>query len=304
MKNYIDLHMHSTCSDDGEFTPTELVRQCKEAGVRVMSITDHDSARANTEARAEAEKLGIKYISGIEIDCRFRGINLHLLGYGFDDSSSDFVVLENHILSGERIASRERLVLTRKLGFDISAEELNAESNIDDGTGVWTGELFGEILLEKPEYLEHPLLLPYRAGGERSDNPFVNFYWDYYSQGKPCYVEVDFPTIEEAIAIIKDNGGKAVLAHPGNNLKGRYELFDEIVNTGIDGVEVFCSYHDEKVAQYFYEQAKKHSLIITCGSDYHGKTKPSVKLGETGCWIDPQQIECQFCPTLCPSDIP
>ena len=294
MKSYIDLHMHSTCSDDGEFSPIELLRQCKDAGIRVMSITDHNSARANAEARVEAKKLGIKYISGIEIDCKFKGINMHLLGYGIDDSSSDFVVLENHILSDGKNASKERLDLTRKLGFSISEEEVNAVSNIDDETGIWTGEVFAELLLEKPEYLEHPLLLPYRSGGERSDNPFVNFYWDYYSQGKPCYVEVDFPTIEKAIAIIKNNGGKAVLAHPGNNLKGRFELFDEIVNTGIDGVEVFCSYHDKDTAKYFYEQANKHSLIITCGSDYHGKTKPSVKLGETGCWMDLEQIEYQF----------
>ncbi|MCL2426538.1 MAG: PHP domain-containing protein [Oscillospiraceae bacterium] len=300
MKNHVDLHMHSTYSDDGEFTPTELVHQCKTAGVRTMSITDHDSARGNAEARAEAEKLGINYISGIEIDCRFNGINLHLLGYGFNDSSSDFITLEEHILSGERNASRERLELTRKLGFCISETELNAISNIDDGTGIWTGEVFAELLLEKQEYLDNEHLLPYRTDGSRADNPFVNFYWDYYAQGKPCYVEVDFPTLKDAVALVRDNGGKAVLAHPGNNLKGRLELFDEIVKAGIDGVEVFCSYHDEKTAQYFYEQAQKHSLLITCGSDYHGKTKPSVKLGETGCWIDSQQIESQFCPSACP----
>jgi len=294
MKNYIDLHMHSSFSGDGEFSPKSLVHQCKAAGVRVMSITDHDCAKANAEARIEAETLGIKYISGIEIDCRFRGKNFHLLGYGFDENGPDFVALEEYILSGERNASRERLALTRKLGFDISEAELNAISNIDDGAGIWTGEVFAEILFEQTKYLDHERLLPYRAGGTKGDNPFVNFYWDYYAQGKPCYVEVDFPTMEEAIATVQRNGGKAVLAHPGHTLKGQFELFDEIAKTGIDGVEVFCSYHDEKTAQYFYEQALKHSLIFTCGSDYHGKTKPSVKIGETGCWIDPQKVEHQL----------
>jgi len=294
MKNYIDLHMHSNYSGDGEFTPAELVRQCKESGVQMMSITDHNCAKANAEARKNAEALGIEYISGIEIDCTFQGIILHILGYGIDETHQDFEKLETHIFTGERHASHERLTLTHQLGFSLSEAELNAISNIDDGTGFWTGEMFAEILLDKEDYLDHPLLLPYRDGGERADNPFVNFFWDYYAQGKPCYVEVDFPEIKEALAIIKDNGGKAILAHPGNNLKGQLELLDEIVKSGVDGLEVFCSYHDEKTARYFYEQALKHSLIFTCGSDYHGKTKPSVKLGETGCWVEHDVIKRQF----------
>ena len=294
MENYIDLHMHSAYSDDGEFTPAQLVFLCKKAGIKLMSVTDHNSVKANSEARIEAEKLGIEYISGIEIDCTFDGLNLHLLGYGIDECSPDFEELERSIFSGEQKASVERFSLTRRLGFTLSEAELNAISNIEDGTGVWSGEVFAEVLLEKEELAHSELLLPYRAGGQRADNPYVNFYWDYYSQGKPCYAKVDFPKIEEAAAMVHNNGGIAVLAHPGNNLRGRFELFDEVVKTGIDGVEVFCSYHDEKTAQYFYERALTHSLLFSCGSDFHGKTKPSVKLGESGCRIESRVIACQF----------
>jgi len=290
----IDLHIHSSHSDDGEFTPADLVRQCKEAGIRLMSITDHNSARANAEAKKEAISQGISYISGIEIDCTFQGTNLHLLGYGIDDTSPDFEELKKHILTGERNASMERLALTRQLGLEVSEVELNTIFDINDETGFWTGETFAEALLKKPELIDHELLLPYRSSGEKGDSPFVNFYWDFYSQGKPCYVEVDFPEIKEAIAIIKDNGGIAVLAHPYVNLKERIELFDKIAEAYIDGVEVFCSYHDEKAAHYFYEQALKYSLLITCGSDYHGKFKPTVKLGESGCWLQRHIIANQF----------
>ena len=73
------------------------------------------------------------------------------------------------------------------------------------------------------------------------------------------------------------------------------ELLDEIAKVGIDGIEVFCSYHDKETARYFYNQAIKRSLAITCGSDYHGKTKPSVKLGETGCWVEREKIAIPFC---------
>ncbi|MCL2843723.1 MAG: PHP domain-containing protein [Oscillospiraceae bacterium] len=294
MKYPIDLHMHSTCSDDGEFTPIQLVQACKAAEIRVMSITDHNSARANAEAKQEAAKLGIRYISGIEMDCRFGEKDLHMLGYGIDETSPDFAEMEAYLFAEEQQASVARLALTRTLGFEVSEAELNAISNLADGTGLWSGEVFGEVLLAKPEYHDHALLRPYRPGGERDDNPFVNFYWDYYAQGRPCYVKVAFPALEEAIEIIHKNGGKAVLAHPGNNLKGQFELFDDIAKTGIDGVEVFCSYHDEKTAQYFYEQAQKHGLIMTCGSDYHGKIKPAVILGGSGCWVDPQDMEHQL----------
>ena len=290
----IDLHMHSTCSDDGEFSPAELVRQCKDAGVTVMSITDHNSARGNKEARQQAESLQIQYISGIELDCTFNGVNLHLLGYQIADESPDFEQVEKHILTQEETASYERLAHTRKLGFQLSESELSAHSSREDGAIVWTGELFAEVLLASKAYKDHPLLLPYRDGGVRGDNPYVNFYWDYYAQGKPCYAKVDFPSLNDAIALIKENGGKAVLAHPGNNLKKRLDLFGEIVPLSIDGVEVFCSYHDKETANYFYDQAKQHALIMTCGSDYHGKTKPSVKLGETGCWLDLQEMKAQL----------
>ena len=279
MKNQTDLHMHSSYSNDADFTPTELVHKCKAAGIKTMSITDHNSVKGTAEGKKVAAELGIEYISGIEINTIFNGTELHLLGYGIDENNPDFAKLDEHIFSQELNASRERLELTKKLGFEIHESELNAIADIKNG-GVWIGETFAEVLLAKTEYIDHPLLQPYRIGGERGDNPFVNFFWDYFAQGKPCYIEMDFPSLGEAIAMIKNNGGKVVLAHPANNLKGQFELFDEIAKAGIDGVEAFCSYHDEKTAKYFYEKALEFGLMITCGSDYHGKTKPAVRIGE------------------------
>lgn len=125
-------------------------------------------------------------------------------------------------------------------------------------------------------------LSPYRPGGDRSDNPYVNFYWDYYAPGKPCYVKMEYPSMEEIIGIIHRNHGKAVLAHPGVNLKGNGHLLGEILDLGMDGIEAFSSYHTPEQAAEFNRQAQKHHLFTTCGSDYHGKTKPSVRLGGYG----------------------
>ena len=79
MEKYIDLHMHSKYSDDGEFTPTQLVEQCHKAGIKVMAIADHNSVKAIDEAKEAAAKLNIKYIPSVEIDCTYKGINLHVL---------------------------------------------------------------------------------------------------------------------------------------------------------------------------------------------------------------------------------
>ncbi len=282
MKNYIDLHMHSKYSDDGEFTPQNLVKQCYEAGVKVMAIADHNSVKANTEASQEAIKYGIEFIPAIEADCTYNGVNLHLLGYGIDSNNDEIIALEKSVHEQEVASSNEKLELTNKLGFALTKEDMDDVSD----NGVWTGEMFGEVLLEKEEYRNHEILKPYRQGGSRSDNPFVNFYWDFYAQGKPCYTNMHYPSLKEAINIINKAGGVAVLAHPGNNLKDKYELFDEMVGLGIQGVEAFSSYHSEEACQYFYGKAKEYNLLATSGSDYHGKTKPAISLGGSRCTID------------------
>jgi predicted metal-dependent phosphoesterase TrpH len=154
--------------------------------------------------------------------------------------------------------------------------------------------MFAEVLLHKPEYRDHTMLRPYRAGGLRSDNPYVNFYCDFYAQGKPCYAKEMYPSLEDGIALIKENYGKAVLAHPGINLQNRFDLFTEMIALGIDGVEAFSSYHDESCAKHFYDEAQKHSLLVTCGSDFHGKTKPAIRLGESGCFVEQREVERQL----------
>jgi predicted metal-dependent phosphoesterase TrpH len=290
MKKYIDLHMHSKYSDDGEFEPKELVRQCQEAGIRIMAIADHNSVKAIDEEKEYCKKAGITCIPAIEIDCTFKGVNLHVVGYGMDYTSKEMIALEENVLRQELACSKEKLEITNALGFHLVEADLQAVSD----TGVWTGEMFGEVLLEKPEYQDHELLKPYRVGGTRSDNPFVNFYWDYYAQGKPCYTEIVYPTLEEVIALIRKLKGVSVLAHPGNNLKDKYELFDDMIALGINGVEVFSSYHSAEAITYFYDKAKANGLLITCGSDYHGKTKPAITIGDSRCNIDQSSIEQQL----------
>lgn len=297
----IDLHMHSKYSDDGEYEPLDLVEKCFENGIRIMSVTDHNCVKANAEAEAAANKRGIWYIPGVEIDCAYLNMNFHVLGYGIDYRSEDFANIEKTISKQEFEASLKRLEQTQILGFRITENEMWEMSKNRYKKDCWTGEMFGEALLKKEEYKEHPLLKPYRPGGARSDNPYVNFYWDFYAQGKPCYVKMTYPAMVEVLDIIRANHGTAVLAHPGVNLKNHFDMTDEILELGFDGVEVFSSYHGLPEADFFYKKAQEKHLMMTCGSDYHGKTKPAVWLGQHHCRISFADMQKQLAKRLDPT---
>lgn len=100
--------------------------------------------------------------------------------------------------------------------------------------------------------------------------------------------------MEEIIDIVHRNHGIAVIAHPGVNLKGKEFLLDNILNLGIDGIEVFSSYHSLKQAGYYYKIAQERNIFVTCGSDYHGKTKPSTGIGQHGCSISYEEMAHQL----------
>ena len=93
MKNYIDLHMHSTHSDDGTYSPASLVEQCQAKGIRMMAVTDHNSIKGIDEAQKRASELGITCIPGIEIDCTYKNTNLHVLIYNVSNHK-DFAEIE------------------------------------------------------------------------------------------------------------------------------------------------------------------------------------------------------------------
>lgn len=276
----IDLHMHSIYSEDGDRSPEQLVRQCAEAGVTLMAVTDHNSVRANAESIPAAQAAGIACLPGVELDCVYKGLNFHVLGYGISDDRGDFAAIDASMERQYRELAMESLRKTRAMGFELSVEEMYEVSKWSIFPDRWTGERFGEALMRKPEYADHPMLAPYRPGGSRSDNPYINFYWDFYSQGKPCYVEMQFPSMQHVVELIHENGGKVVLAHPGNNLRGHEDLLGEILALGFEGVEAFSSYHTEAQSAFFCRRTREEGRFCTCGSDYHGRLKPAIFLGQ------------------------
>jgi predicted metal-dependent phosphoesterase TrpH len=270
-----DLHMHSGYSLDGEFSVSELISKCRVQKLETISLTDHNSVKGVGEAISLSYSEGISVIPGIEIDCVYKGTDLHVLGYNIKWDSGDFLSLEEDVNHRIMQAFPEMLRLLKKAGIRVDADEVIALANGRPPCA----EQIAEVLVTNSEYHSNPLLTPYLQGGSRSDMPYINFYHDYFAQGKEAYVKIDFMTYKEAIDLIRSQEGIPVVAHPGVNLRHKEAMINDLLDNGALGLEAFNNYHDEDQISYFAGIAEKRDLLMTCGSDFHGKNKPLIKPG-------------------------
>lgn len=276
MSYWLDLHMHSSFSNDGEITPSELMQKCAQANLKTVALSDHNSIEGIEEARLAAQSLNLQFIPAIELDCQFNGKNLHILGYGINDKDPIFKEIQKKVSQDYLNVSKQRIENIRQLGFIVNDDKLYSLTK----TGIIMSSMLAEAILTDPANDDNPLLIPYRPGQNRSDNPFVNFAWDFCVQGKKAYAPIKFMPINEAIETIHQTGGCAVWAHPGANIGCDAVLADAICQCGIDGVEVYSNYHKEDARRFYLEKTAKFNLIPTIGSDFHGKAKPAIHLGE------------------------
>ncbi|MCC8144850.1 MAG: PHP domain-containing protein, partial [Bacteroidales bacterium] len=269
-----DLHIHSHYSSDGEYDVKNIVEKCIQNNVCTFSVTDHDSVKANYEAQQLAEEKRLHFVSGIEIDCNFKGTDLHLLGYNIDFSREEYTALEKDIYEKTQNAFSEMVFKLEKTGIEVDPDKVLQEAK----GSLPTGELIAEVLLTDPSN-KNKLLDPYREGGSRSDMPYLNFYLDYFSQGKPAYVKIEYMNYQDAVALVRDTAGIPIVAHPGLNFKGKEELVGELLDEGACGLEVFNNYHNFEQIEYFANLVLQKDKLMTCGSDFHGKTKPVIEIG-------------------------
>lgn len=273
---HYDLRTHSKYSLEGDTTVEDLIVAAKNQGVDVLSITDKHTVKANFEATVVAECVGIQYIPGIELDCLYNGKIINLLGYNMNFKDSRFTQLENDMIKKEREDSHQRVILFEQVtNLKLDEAALSAKNT----NGIITGEIIAEEVLTNPLYEEAPILKPYRSLGERSDQPAINFYWDYFAEGKPCYVNNVYLPIEEGIALIKDTGGYAILGSPKKVLKRDKETIKNILQMGVRGLEVFSPYHSEDDILAYLEVVREECCFVSSGSDYYGASRPALSVG-------------------------
>ncbi len=283
-KGYIDLHIHSNKSSDGDLTPFEICKIAKEKNLKAISIADHDTLQAYPEALLAGKKFGIEVIPNIELTTSFQGREFHLLLPFIDWTNKEFYEILNKVNNQRVQEAKRRVEKLMELGFDISWEEVQKKVKSHPPLGV----VIAKILLDKEAKKKNSPLHKYLEGEKKSFAPY-RFYQDYFTEGKPAYfpkIQID---IRKAIKEGKRYKAVPVLAHPGSYFQKATEKdILQLKEEGLVGLEVFTFYHTPEQTNYYLEIAKKLDLVPTTGSDFHGRIKPHIRIGELkegGYWM-------------------
>lgn len=257
----IDLHTHSIASD-GQFSSSKLVEMAKENKLELYAITDHDSISGLCEAEKEARRIGVRFIPGIEISCQ-DSEEIHIVGLDIDYSNT---MLVNKCMEFQR----ERLNRGEKICKYLS--ETGISIDYDEVRGFAGGGLVARPHFAK-YMLEHGIVKTRKEAFDR--------YLDTDEFKRKT--ERMKPSCKEAIDLIHDAGGLAVLAHPGlykMPVSEKKLLVSRLAENGIDGIECFYSKHDEEESDMYYKWMLEYDLKFSIGSDFHGPdVKPSIRLG-------------------------
>lgn len=285
-KNTIDLHIHSNFSDDGQFNVEEIFQMASKLGLKTISICDHNSIKSNAVAKRMSSLYHVNYIPGIELDCQYNQKQLRILGYFVNYTSDIYAHLENESLTREKAASLKRVELFENFsGISIDVNQLLEKNRYQK----ITGRLIAKQVLANELVREHPMIQPYLVG-EKRYYPEDAFEKDFFAKGEPCYVEVHHPKLEDILDVIKLTGGVPVLAYGKEVLRYGETFMDEVLNKGIEGIEVFSPYHNESDMVKLLKIAKEHKIFVTGGSDFHGVTKSKNHLGYTNCPIEAEKL--------------
>lgn len=276
----IDLHVHSKYSFDSTSEIDDILKMAKEKDMSYLAICDHNVVEGSLEALRQDI---IKIIPGIEIDCFFEDKIVHILGLACDITDERFKAIGIHYYDELRRIAYERLNKIEEFHHvKLDIDKIKSLSHFDGFSNVE----IERVLLED---CDDPYLLPYQ-NGEKSDNPIANYYWDNLSIGKWGYVALNLPNYTDIINLIHDTKGVAICAHPNVNIGHDMNCINKLIAHGIDGFEVYCSYHNSEDIAFYKKLVNDRELLMSCGSDYHGITKPNIHLGETNCDIDGKLI--------------
>jgi 3',5'-nucleoside bisphosphate phosphatase len=256
----IDLHSHTTYSD-GSATPYQLLIEARDAGATAVAITDHDTVAGLCEGRAAAAAIGIEFIDGIEISAEYSPGTMHILGYFINADSADLNARLVELREAREHRNPQIAECLQALGFAITYEEVE--------------RLAGNEVVGRPHFAR---LLVERGYAASIQDAFDRFL----GKGAAAYVEKTRLSPAASIALIHGAGGVAVLAHPYQlklaPLEKAEALIVELAALGLDGVEAIYSRHSEDERRAYAQMARRHGLLVTGGSDYHGTYKPDLRM--------------------------
>jgi len=252
----VDLHIHTNQSD-GLLPPEKVVQLAARAGLRTISITDHDEIGALAVAITTGNQLGVEVIAGVELSVSHNGFDIHILGYLLDFHHPRLLEFLRYFQS-ERVRRVHRIL--EKLaaqGYAVPLETVLRNA----GPGSIGRPHIADALVE--------------AGHVSS---YYEAFNRFIADGKPAFVPKVRISAAQAVAIIHEARGLACLAHPGQNLTESVIL--DVIKAGVDGIEIVHPKHSLSQRELYKQLAKTYNLLETGGSDFHGGRKEDEKLGD------------------------
>lgn len=258
----IDLHSHSTVSD-GSYSPSALVALAIERGLSALALTDHDSVAGLPEAEATAAGTTLRMIRGVEIEIAFEPGEFHLLGLRLERLGGELEEVLGRLSRSRDERNGRILRRMRDAGFPATMEELRAVA----GEGAAGRPHIAALLVERKAV---------RTRQEAFDK--------YLAKGRPFYESKECLELGEALRVVKEAGGLAIVAHPLSLFVswGRLaSLMDEWKGLGVDGIEAFHPTAKLNHCKRVEKMARERGFRVTAGSDFHGAIRPDRKLGRT-----------------------
>ena len=245
-----DLHLHSVYSD-GIHTPLELAERAKREGLDLICITDHDTLGGDEEKIAAMKACGLPFLRGWEIST-VTDRKVHILGYNCKMGPAYSKFLEKR--KEEALERTEKMLLLANafLHVNVTLRDVEEQCCLEGNVlhPIYTARAYKKVL--------------------RREGNGIEIFTELFDKGKPAYVTPRRPRPEEAIQIIHELGGVAVLAHPGRmRLEGKEDLLNMLVREGIEGMECHYTTHTVTETESYVAFAHKHNLFVTGGSDFH-----------------------------------
>ncbi len=256
LKKYVDLHIHTTISD-GALTPKEVIEYAYKEGLVAIGITDHDVTDGIEIAQRTASKYGLEVVPGVELSSDYGKKEVHILGYYMDCEDEEFQKKLALFRKARYERAEEMVKRLKSLGMEIDFERVEEIA----GKGSVGKPHIAQVLVEK---------------GYVSSIPGAA--WKYLESGGPVSVPKYKLRPSEAIDIILRAGGIPILAHPAGTRVD--ELIPQLANNGLMGLEAYDAKNPPSIADYYITLARKYGLLITGGSDCHGKAKGEMRIGK------------------------
>jgi len=255
--SFADLHIHSHFSDS-TLSPRDIVRLALEAHLAAVAITDHDTTDAIPEARLAAEGLPLEVIAGVELSAEIHEKDVHMLGYFLD---CDNAVLKKELEKMRHVRLERIEAMVKKLETQ-GIDNLQAQEVFDLAKSDAVGRMHLATALKQ----------------KGAVSSISEAFEKYIGEDCPAYVKKFKISPYDAIALIRQAGGVAVLAHP--MVTGKDELLPSLVEAGLGGMEVYYPNCSQAIVHFYEGLARKYRLVATGGSDAHGEAKTNTFIGK------------------------